>query len=118
MLDARRHFVQNLAGAAGAFLLFQSQPPIPGGRQKLPINPPEPAEKQDPDAATTLSPKAPLHAQEKELRETMDQLFVRVRDLKLELDRLPTSEVFSVSVFKQTQEIEKLAKRLKTYAKG
>jgi hypothetical protein len=118
MLDARRCFFKNLAGAAGAFLFFQSQPPIPGARQKLPINPPEPAEKQDANAPETLSPKVPLHAQEKELRETTDQLFVRVRDLKLELDRLPTSEVFSVSVFKQTQEIEKLAKRLKTYAKG
>jgi len=48
----------------------------------------------------------------------MDQLFVRVRDLKLQLDRIPTAEIFSVAVFKQTQEIEKLAKRLKNYARA
>jgi len=118
MLDARRSFVQNLAGAAGAFLLFQSQPPIPEPRPRTPVYPPEPAEKQDDTKSDSISPKVNLRLQEKELRETVDQLFIRVRDLKAQLDQLPTTQIFSVTTFKQTQEIEKLAKRLKSYARG
>jgi hypothetical protein len=41
-----------------------------------------------------------------------------VRDLKLQLDQIHTSEIFSLAVFKQTQEIEKLAKQLKNHAKA
>ena len=48
----------------------------------------------------------------------MEQLFVRVRDLRAELEHVPTAEIFSVSIYKQTQEIEKLAKRLKNYARA
>ena len=118
MLDARRTFLKNLARVSGAFLLFQTQPPIPTPRRRTPVNPPEPAEKQDAEQPGSTPRSAQLRAQEKEFRATMDQLFVRVRDLKLQLDRIPTAEIFSVAVFKQTQEIEKLAKRLKNFARG
>ena len=118
MLDARRTFLKNLAEVSGAFLLFQTQPPIPTPRRRTPVNPPEPAEKQDAEQPGSAPRSAQLHAQEKEFRSTMDQLFVRVRDLKLQLDRIPTAEIFSVADFKQTQEIEKLAKRLKNFARG
>jgi len=111
MLDTRRAFLQNLAGVSSAFLLFQTQ-------RRTPVKPPEPAEKQDAEQPGSAPRSAQLHAQEKEFRSTMDQLFVRVRDLKLQLDRIPTAEIFSVAVFKQTQEIEKLAKRLKNYARA
>jgi len=47
-----------------------------------------------------------LQAQEKEFRETMVQLFAKVRDLKLQVDALHPSDVFSIAIFKQTQEIE------------
>ena len=118
MLDARRTFLKNLAEVSGAFLLFQTQPPIPTPRRRTPVNPPEPAEKQDAEQPRSAPRSAQLRAQEKEFRATMDQLFVRVRELKFQLDRISTAEIFSVAVFKQTQEIEKLAKRLKNFARG
>jgi hypothetical protein len=108
--------MKSLAGATGAFLFLQEQSPIPTPRVRL-VNPPEPAEKQDSTTTDGTTFKVDLRAQEKELRETLDQLFAKVRDLKTELDQLRTAQVFSVPVFKQTQEIEKLAKRLKGFAK-
>ncbi len=120
MLDTRRCFLKNLTAVSGSFLLLQTQPPIPAPRRRVPVDPPEPAEKQDAENSGGISrsvQRAQLLAQEKEFRETMDRLFTKVRDLKLQLDRMPTSEIFSVSVFKQTQEIEKLAKQLKNRAK-
>ena len=121
MLDTRRCFLKNLAGISSSFLPVQSPAPIPEPRRRLPIDPPEPAEKQDTDnpdpSRSRTARRAQLQAQEKQFRETMTRLFTKVSDLKLQVDALHPSDVFSIAVFKQTQEIEKLAKQLKTYAK-
>jgi hypothetical protein len=121
MLDTRRRFLRNLAGISSSFVLFQSSPPIPAPRRRVPVDPPTPAEKQDQDNPVDTSrnlKRAQLQAQEKEFRETMARLFTKVSDLKARVDALHPSQVFSVAIFKQTQEIEKLAKQLKTYAKS
>src|SRR5260370_37537825 len=107
MLDTRRCFLKNLAGVSSSFLLLQSSPPIPTPRRRTPVDPPPPAEQQDADTPVDTSrntQRAPLQAQEKQFRETMAQLFAKVRDLKLQVDALHPSDVFSVAVFKQTQE--------------
>jgi hypothetical protein len=121
MLDTRRCFLKNLAGISSSFLLLQSSPPIPRARRPIDIDPPAPAEpqdKHDPADSSRSTQRARLQAQEKQFRETMARLYSRVNDLKLQVDALHPSEVFSVAIFKQTQEIEKLAKQLKNYAKS
>jgi hypothetical protein len=120
MLDTRRCFLKNLAGASSSFLILQSSPPIPKPRRRTEVDPPTAEDKQDtenPGNTSKNMQRAQLQAQEKEFRETMAKLFAKVRDLKLQVDGLRPSDVFSVAVFKQTQEIEKLAKQLKIYAK-
>ena len=117
MLDARRSFVKKLSGAAGALMSLQD-PPIPAPRVKTPVNPPEGAEKREGQARAEVSPKARLVAQEKELRETVEQLYARVGGLRTQLAKTSSVEVFSVAIYKQSQEIERLAKRLKTCARG
>ena len=121
MLDTRRCFLKNLAGVSSSFLIFQSSPPIPTPRRRTPVDPPAPAEKQDtenPVDTSRITQRARLQAQEKEFRETMARLFAKVQDLKVQVDALHSSDIFSVAVFKQTQEIEKLAKQLKNYARA
>jgi hypothetical protein len=121
MLDTRRCFIKNLAGISSSFLLLQSSPPIPRPRRPIDIDPPapaEPPERDDPLDPSRSMQRARLQTQEKQFRETMARLYTRVNDLKLQVDALHPSEVFSVAIFKQTQEIEKLAKQLKNYAKA
>lgn len=121
MLDTRRCFLKNLAGISSSFLLLQSSPPIPEPRRRTPVDPPTPAEKQDEDNPVDTSrntKRARLQAQEKQFRETMARLYTEVTDLKQKVDTLHPSDVFSVAIFKQTQEIEKLAKQLKNCAKS
>ena len=121
MLDTRRCFLKNLAGVSSSFLIFQSSPPIPTPRRRTPVDPPAPAEKQDAENPVDNSrnaQRARLQAQEKEFRETMVQLFAKVQNVKLQVDALHPSDIFSVAIFKQTQEIEKLAKKLKNYARA
>lgn len=117
MPDTRRFFLRDVAALSGGLFFFQGCPPIPEPRRRTPVDPPEPAEKQAPAPAASNAVIVQRHTQEKELRQTLDELFVRVRDLKAELDRTPTTNVFSVDIFRRTQEIEKLAKHLRTYAK-
>ena len=123
MSDSRRSFFKSLGGAFSSLLLLQSQssPPIPGPRRRTPVDPPAPAEKQDTDNTGGDAPKslqrARLQAQEKEFRETMARLAAKVNDLKTRVEGLRSTDVFSVAVFKETQEIEKLAKQLKNSAK-
>jgi hypothetical protein len=121
MLDTRRCFLKNLAGISSSFLLLQSSPPIPEPRRRTPVDPPPPAEPQDkdnsPDQSINLQ-RARLQDQEKQFRETIIRLYTKVSDLKTQVDALHPSQVFSIAIFKQTQEIEKLAKQLKNYAKA
>ena len=121
MLDTRRCFLKKLAGVSSSLLIFQSSPPIPAPRRRIPVDPPPPAEKQDtetPVDGSKIAQRARLQAQEKEFRETIARLFAKVSDLKLQVDALHTSDIFSIAIFKQTQEIEKLAKQLKNYARA
>src|SRR6267143_3657239 len=120
MPDTRRCFLKNLAGISSSFLIFQSSPPMSKPRYRTPVDPPAPAEKEDaenPVDTSRSAQRARLQAQEKQFRETMAQLFVKVRDLKLQVDALHPSDVFSIAIFKHTQEIEMLAKQLRNYAK-
>ena len=121
MLDTRRCFLRNLAGLSSSFLIPQSAPPIPEPRRRTPVDPPSGAEKQDTADPVSISrgeQRARLLAQEKQFRETIGRLFAKVRDLNLQIAALHTSDIFSVAIFKQTQEIEKLAKQLKNCAKA
>ena len=64
-----------------------------------------------------VSQRAQLKLNEKEFRESLASLYQRVSDLKQDLDSMHTAEIFSVKVYKQTGEIEHLAKRLRSLAK-
>jgi len=116
----RRCFFKSLARVSGPFLLFQSSPPIPTPRHRTEVDPPTAEDKQDaehPADSTLGARRAQLQAQEKQFRETMARLYTKVTDLKTQVDAIRPAQVFSVAIFKETQEIEKLAKQLKTYAK-
>lgn len=118
MMYTRRRMVETLAGGAWSFLVWQDQPPMPRPRVKTPVNPPEPAEKEEQDAPERVPRRVSLQREEKELRQTMDLLYAKVSELKERLEQLHTAEVFSVTIFKQTQEIAKLAKHLERCARG
>jgi hypothetical protein len=121
MLEPRRFFLKGLAGLSSSAFLFQSCPPIPTPRVRTPVAPPPPAEPSADDKPVVdhkMERRAQLQAQQKQFRETMNRLCFEVNDLKRQVDAIHTSEIFSVSIFKQTKEIEKLAKQLKNYAKS
>ena len=88
--------------------------------RKMPT-PPEAAEPQPnaPDAATArISQRAILQQHEKEFRDSLARLAERVNGLRGEIEQVHSADIFSIKIYKETSEIEHLAKQLKTLAKG
>jgi len=118
MVDSRRSFVFSFA-AAGVLTALQQQPPTPIRPRAEPLpEHPEPAQKLPSGPQRKNSPNpAALVAHEKELREATDQLLIKVQEFRAKLDGTHTADVFSVDMYKQTEDIEKLAKLLRNRAR-
>lgn len=118
MPNSRRAFLSSLA-ASGMLAALQQQPPTPIRPRAEPLpEHPEPAEKlpTQQGRARKNDPSA-LVAHEKELREATDQLLIKVQEFRSKLDGTHTADVFSVGMYKATEDIEKLAKQLKNRAR-
>ena len=64
------------------------------------------------------SPKAALQENEKNLKKKVERLFQLATELKDEADKTDSINVLSLAMLKKADEIEKLAKDIKTRAKG
>jgi len=126
MREARRRFLVTMAAAASCFAATNGFS-LAQQRKTTPFpDPPQPAETKNPAEIGAAEEKqepqngkrAVLLQNEKEFREGVNRLRQLVNDLKEELDRTTTTEVFSVQMYKKTEEIEKLAKQLKGKARG
>jgi hypothetical protein len=122
MREIKRRFVFVLAAviflAAGADLLFAQRHARQPNLQQQPMHAPVNGVNQyaalDPKAAKA----AMLQQNEKQFREGVAQLSVLVNELKEEVDKTPTTDVLSAKMYKKAQEIEKLAKQIKSKVKG
>jgi hypothetical protein len=87
-------------------------------------SPPAPADPsaQDKDAPQGIDPQTAKRItaakNEKEFREGIEKLYQMATELRDELAQTPKMNVLSVRMYKKTEEIEKLAKQLKSKAKG
>jgi hypothetical protein len=110
--------VDALLAPSWSRLIMAAQRPI--------ISPPKPApaETQNPAQQEANSPdanaakRAILLRNEKEFRQGVERLYQLTADLRDEVQKTMTTDVLSLRMVKKTEEIEKLAKALKTKAKG
>ena len=121
MRESRRKFFANVALLSAAVAvpgIFAGQnPPTPPPKPR-PGYTPNPAEVQSQAADPAAARRARLLLNEKEFREGVEQLFRMTSSLRDELEKTPTTEVFSLRIVKQTEQIEKLARLLKSQAKA
>ncbi|HMD40282.1 MAG TPA: hypothetical protein VKH15_13440 [Candidatus Acidoferrum sp.] len=126
MGEARRRFLMTLAAAISCFVAMRGLAQEPKKKDSPAPDPPQPAETLNPAEAAAaaakqgsqISKRALLLQNEKEFRAGVNRLHQLVGELKEELDRTVTTDVFSVQMYKKTEEIEKLAKQLKGKARG
>lgn len=85
-------------------------------------SPPPAADPQDQNASNGIDPQTAKRVMaaknEKEFREGVEKLYQLATELRDELAQAPKMNVLSVRMYKKTEEIEKLAKQLKSKAKG
>jgi hypothetical protein len=73
------------------------------------------------DETASLPPgsrKAALEENEKDIKKKVEKLFQLATELKDEVDKTDSAKVLSVAMLKKAEEIEKLAKDIKSRAKG
>jgi hypothetical protein len=92
-------------------------------RPGLPAPPPSAdPDNQDQNAPKGIDPQTAKRVMaaknEKEFREGVEKLYQMATELRDELAQAPKMNVLSVRMYKKTEEIEKLAKQLKSKAKG
>ena len=124
MAETRRRFLMTLAVAASCSMATDGSV-FAGQRKSNPFpTPPKAAETQNPAEAATAKPdsqnakRATIVQNEKEFRAEVDRLYQLAAELKQQVDETATTEIFSVQMYKRTQEIEKAAKQLRARAKG
>lgn len=124
MGETRRKFLMALVATAScsaaaddsAFGQQRKDNPFP--------TPPPSSETQNPAEAGATNTnaqsakRAALKQNEKEFRAGVNRLYQLAVELKEEVDKTVTTEVFSVQMYKKTGEIEKVAKLLKDKARG
>ena len=122
MRETRRDFFANAAVLSACLALSQEilteqNPPTPPPKPE-PGYTPNPAEIHSNPAEAAAAKRARLLENEKEFREDVERLYQLTSSLRDDLQKTPTTEVFSIHIVKKTEEIEKLAKRLKSQAKS
>jgi len=122
MRETRRVFVMAMAAAAGFLAAedgwpFAQYPPTPPPPPQ-PAEIPNSAEIRSNPQATAAAKRAWLKQNEKEFREGIERLYQLSSELREEVQKTTTTDVLSIRMVKKTEEIEKLARRLKNRAKG
>ena len=122
MLESRRSFFVSAALVSAGLalperILAAQNPPTPPP-QPQPGYTPNPAEIHSNPAEAAAANRARLLENEKVFRVGVERLYQLTSELRDELQKTPMTEVFSLRFVKKTEEIEKLAKRLKSQAKS
>jgi gas vesicle protein len=129
MNKARRSFltgfVPGAAIAATALLTAETQqsspthPPFPPtdpnkqqSQQQVPPDVPKPTE------LTPAERKAILARDQKEIKKEVDALLSLAQDLKSQTDKMDSTAILSVGFVQKTEEIEKLARKIRNLARG
>jgi hypothetical protein len=114
----RRKFLGGLCITLGPMMLLvkklhaqQSQGPPPIDEQDVTKGEHEPP-------PTASSRKAALDENEKDIKKKVGRLFQLATELKDEVDKTDSAKVLSLGMVKKAEEIERLAKDIKTRAKG
>ena len=121
MEGKRRFFLKMLIPGAvfssAAILATQTAKPAHPSSGQFPQNPPP----QSPPAVPAFPAppsKAQLKANQKEIKKDVDQLFSLAQDLKEQAGKTDTVVVLSVAFVEKTEEIEKLAKKIRELARA
>jgi hypothetical protein len=119
MADTRRGFLTILAGTVTLALVRTG---ILRGQSKPSSRTATSNPSMEPESSDPVPPKSPtkalLEANEKDIKKNIEKLYQLATDLKAEVEKTDSAQVLSLAMVKKAEEIEKLAREIKTRAKG
>src|SRR5262245_3303807 len=121
MVHSRRRQLLLLGGAAGACLAHPKMTVAQTAAGQQPNEPPgQPGRGREPDAPPipAAATKAFLKQRQESIKKDVDRLFELANELKTAVEKTDATTVLSVAMIKKAEEIEKLARQIKDYAKG
>lgn len=116
MIETRRNFLWTLAVAAPG-LSFARQLPT-GQERKSPMPQPFPEEPEKSDAPPATPLKSRLEANDKDVKKKVEKLFRLATELKEQVEKTDSTQVLSLALLKKAEEIEKLAKEIRSRSAG
>jgi hypothetical protein len=84
---------------------------------KPPLPPKTPLKDEDTDEPK-IDSKAILESNQKDIKKSIERLFQLASELKAEVEKTDSVQMLSVAMIKKTEEIEKLAKSIRSRAIG
>ena len=113
-MEARRDFLTRIVSVvvpAGVVAFLPSA-------QARPKPPQNPQPKEEDPSAPKPDPKLILEANQKEIKKNVEKLYDLASELKAEVEKTDSVHVLSVAMLRKTDEIERLAKEIRSRAKG
>jgi hypothetical protein len=80
--------------------------------------PPKPVQREDEPDAPKFDSKNVLENNKKDIKKSIERLFQLASELKAEVEKTDSVQVLSVAMLKKAEEIEKLAKGIRSRAIG
>jgi hypothetical protein len=114
-MESRRKFLTTIIGG-GVPAAVLALAPSAQLRAQLPQNPQQ--HKDDDSNAPKLDPKRILEANQKDIKKNVEKLYDLASELKAEVEKTDSVQVLSLAMLRKTDEIEKLAKEIRSRAKG
>lgn len=113
-------------GSRRKFLTTLFAPAVPIGTiaytmmaQVRPVQPPpKPGQIEDDPNAPKIDPKNVLESNKKDIKKSIEKLFQLASELKAEVEKTDSVQVLNLAMLKKTEEIEKLAKEIRSRAIG
>jgi hypothetical protein len=118
-MKSRRKFLTTIIGAgvpAGILTLLPSAQ-VRGQRPQPPPPQKEPQKEDDPNPPK-IDPKLILESNQKEIKKNVEKLYDLASELKAEVEKTDSVQVLSMAMLRKTEEIEKLAREIRSRAKG
>jgi hypothetical protein len=119
--ERRRKFLGGFSGLCIAIAPLTLLPANLHARQdqgSRPISDPEPKPRENDTSLPPGSRKAALEENERGIKKKVEKLFQLASELRDEVDKTDSVKVLSLAMVKKAEEIEKLAKDIKTKARG
>ena len=115
-MDSRRGFLTLLLASGLPAALMDSSIHAQAGGAAPP--PPKPAQRDEDTDEPKIDSKVLLEANQKDIKKSVERLFQLANELKTEVEKTDSVQVLSVPMIKKAEEIEKLAKSIRSRAIG